>query len=58
MAKMTRERLVKERRALKQQRKNERSEEAAAARIESADEGTVPEHGVDDTAVAEPPTRD
>jgi hypothetical protein len=42
MAKMTRERTVKERRALKQEKKDQRKQEAAAAQSEDAAESAFP----------------
>ncbi|HYY76703.1 MAG TPA: hypothetical protein VE644_10335 [Gaiellaceae bacterium] len=47
MAKMTRERTVKERRARKLEKKEEKKQAAAAERAANAD-GTFPSHPVDD----------
>jgi hypothetical protein len=53
MAKMTRERTVKERRAQKQQKKHEKNQAAAAAR-NTSDDSTPSVHLVDEAASAEP----
>jgi hypothetical protein len=48
MAKMARERALKERRELKQQKKEARKQAAAEARGETAVEGAPAETGIDD----------
>jgi hypothetical protein len=48
MAKMARERALKERRELKQQKKEARKQAAAEARGETAVEGAAAETGIDD----------
>jgi hypothetical protein len=48
MAKMARERALKERRELKQQKKEARKQAAAEARGEGAVEGALPETGAPD----------
>jgi hypothetical protein len=48
MAKMARERALKERRELKQQKKEARKQAAAEARRETAVEGALPETGAHD----------
>jgi hypothetical protein len=57
MAKMTRERTVRERRALKQEKKDEKRQAAADARNANGGDGTVPAPPVDDeTGSGEPPS--
>lgn len=54
MAKMTRERTVKERRAQKQQKKDEKNQAGAAARSTSDENSTLSAHLADEAASTEP----